>query len=342
MNATGLPWLPRLVPKARPTTVRPVKRQGVVRISEQMSVGLPWHRYTASWQPAPDAPAETFYSEEGPGWNDVELAVAWGRQRAPIVYVRLGEGLSEIYNAGEKDDGGRNPTERWLGSRRRRARDVHPDYGGIVYINEEQPSLIPTGKFRAVWELDDGDAEEHEGEFDDVEAAVDWGRERAPVVLVAELPSSWTGRVPTYEIRSAGDDDPEGEPLERLRPGHGQATLEWSFSTQRAVSGHEPREFAEQLEAVLREDETVWEVRCELREESPMAWSFPAILVEGEEEEPIAPPPIRGWINVSFHVAAPLRNRAFDVALRALLQGLTAAGETDHGYTGNFDLRAVN
>jgi hypothetical protein len=82
-----------------------VKRQGVVRISAQMRVELPWHRYTASWQPEPDAPAETFYSEDGPGWNDVEQAVAWGRQHAPIVYVRLGEGLSEIYNAGEKDDG---------------------------------------------------------------------------------------------------------------------------------------------------------------------------------------------------------------------------------------------
>jgi hypothetical protein len=166
------------------------------------------------------------------------------------------------------------------------------------------------------------------------------GRERAPVVLVAELPSGWIGRVPTYEIRSAGDVDPEREPLERLRPRRGQETLEWAFSTQRAVSGHEPREFAEQLEAALREDETLWEVRCELREESPMAWSFPEILVEGEEQPPM-PPPIRGWIDVSFHVAAPLRKRAFEVALRALHQGLTAAGETAHGYTGNFELRAV-
>lgn len=41
----------------------------------------------------------------------------------------------------------------------------------------------------------------------------------------------------------------------------------------------------------------------------------------------MAPPPIRGWIGMSFHVAAPLRNRAFEVALRALHRGLTAAGE---------------
>ena len=217
---------------------------------------------------------------------------------------------------------------------------MHPDYGGVVYINEEQPSLIPTGKFHAVWELGDDQVEELDEDFDDVEAAVDWGRERAPVVLVAELPSGWSGRVPTYEIRAAGDEDPEGEPLERLRPGRGQETLEWAFSTQHTVSGHEPQEFAEQLQAALREDETVWEVRCELREESPMFWSFPAMLVEGEEHPP-APPPVRGWIDVSFHVAAPLRTRAFEVALGALHRGLTAAGETAHGYMGHFEVRAV-
>jgi hypothetical protein len=305
-----------------------------------MRVEVPWHRYTVSWQPDPDGPAETFYSEEGPGWNDVEQAVAWGRQRAPIVYVRLGEGLSEIDNAGEKDDGRRNPTERWPGSRRQRARDVHPDYGGVVYINEQQPSLIPIGKFRAVWELDNGEVQEHDAGFDDVEAAVDWGRERASVVLVAELPSAWIGRVPTYEIRSAGDEDLEGELVERLRPGRGEETLEWAFATQRAVSGHEPREFAPQLEALLREDETVWEVRCELREELPISWSFPVIVGEGEDQPP-APPPIRGWIDVSFHVAAPLRKRAFEVALHALHRGLAAAGETEYGYTGSFELRAV-
>ena len=76
------------------------------------------------------------------------------------------------------------------------------------------------------------------------------------------------------------------------------------------------------------------------RPHQPLAWSFAAILVEGEEQPP-APPPIRGWIDVSFHVAAPQRNRALDVALRALHRGLTAAGETAYGYTGNFELRAV-
>jgi hypothetical protein len=305
---------------------------------EEMRVELPWHRYTASWQLEPHEPGETFYSEDGPGWNEVEQAVTWGRRRAPVVYVRLGEGLSKIYNAGEEDDGGRNPTERWPRSRRRRARDVHPDYGGVTYINEELPLLIPIRKFRAVWESDDDQMEVHEELFDDVEAAVDWGRDRAPVVLVAELPSSgWSGRVPTYEIRSAGDEDPEGAPVERLRPRQGQETLEWVFSTRRAVSAHEPRELAEQLEAALREDETVWEVRCEPTD-MPSFFSFGTIIIEGEEHQS---PPIRGWIDVSFHVSAPLRKRAFEVAFGSLHRGFTAVGETAIGASGSYRLRAL-
>jgi hypothetical protein len=317
-----------------------VKREGTVRIIEEMRAELPWHRYTASWQPAPDAPAETFYSEDGPGWNDIEEAVAWGRRHAPVVYVRLGRALNETYNAGEKDDRGRPPTERWSGSRRRRARNVHPDYGGVVYIDEEQLSLMPAGTFRAAWASADDEFLEEADEFDDVEQAVDWGRERATVVLVAELPSSWS-YFPAYEIRSAGDEDPPGEPVERLRPRSGEETLTWAFSTQRAASGHDPGEFGQRLEAALRKDDTVGEVRCDVREETPLGWSFAAIIDE-DGEQLAAPLPIQGWIDVSFHVSAPTRKRGFEVALGALHRALTAAGETQFGFTGGINLRAVD
>lgn len=40
--------------------------------------------------------------EDGPGWNDVEEAVAWGRARAPRVLLRLGADESSIYSAGEQ------------------------------------------------------------------------------------------------------------------------------------------------------------------------------------------------------------------------------------------------
>jgi hypothetical protein len=41
--------------------------------------------------------------EEGPGWDDVEEAIAWGRARAPEVYVGLGGTGATYYSAGVND-----------------------------------------------------------------------------------------------------------------------------------------------------------------------------------------------------------------------------------------------
>lgn len=244
-----------------------MERQGVVRVREEVQVELPWHRYTASWQPSPDGPAMSFYSEGGPGWNEIEDAITWARSHAPIVYVRLGQGLSEIYNAGERDGDAQRPTERWPGAPPARAREVHPDYGGVVYVDEEHLVFVPTGRFSAVWGSASGELlEDAEDLFEDLEAAVDWGRRRAAVVLVAELPLSWS-HVPTYEIRSAGEEDPPGDPLERLRPRPGQATMEWSFTTQETVSETEPDAYSRELEDALRRDNTVSDPVCRVLEE---------------------------------------------------------------------------
>ncbi len=62
--------------------------------------------------PAPDPDTHTFSGywdrsdppeilEQGPGWDDVEEAIAWGRERAPRVMVRLGQDETSIYSAGE-------------------------------------------------------------------------------------------------------------------------------------------------------------------------------------------------------------------------------------------------
>jgi hypothetical protein len=34
-------------------------------------------------------------------WDDVEDAIAWGRSRAPVVVVRLGNTIDTLYSAGE-------------------------------------------------------------------------------------------------------------------------------------------------------------------------------------------------------------------------------------------------
>ena len=220
----------------------------------------------------------------------------------------------EIYDAGERDGDAQRPTERWPGARAERAGNVHPDYGGVVYVDEEHPVFVPTGRFSAVWgSASGGLLEEAEDLFEDLEAAVDWGRERAPIVLVAELPLSWSN-VPAYEIRSAGDADPPGDPLERLRPRRGQETMEWSFTTQETVSETEPHAFSRELEDALRRDETVT---------IPSAACSTSIPASGHSRTPVAAgdharPPIRGWVDVSFRVSAPTRKRAFELAITAL------------------------
>ena len=321
-----------------------MERQGVVRVREELSVELPWHRYTASWQPSAEGPAATFDSEDSPGWNDVEEAIKWARSHAPIVYVRLGQALSVIYNAGERDGDPQRPTSRWPGARPERVDHVHPDYGGVVYVDEEHLTFVPTGRFSAVWGATSGEwLEDAEELFEDVEAAVDWGRKRAPVVLVAELPLSWSF-VPMYEIRSAGDEDPPGDLLERLRPRRGQETMEWSFTTQETVSETEPGAFSRQLEDALRKDNTVSDPVCRVLEEQPGFHSRPVIVATEDADDTVIAqqPPIRGWVDVSFRVSAPTRQRAFELSFAALHRARDTGEETVYSFIGNFTLHAIS
>jgi hypothetical protein len=38
--------------------------------------------------------------EQGPGWTNAASAVAWGRERAPVVLIRLG--LDRSFSAGDR------------------------------------------------------------------------------------------------------------------------------------------------------------------------------------------------------------------------------------------------
>lgn len=291
-----------------------MERQGVVRVREEVQVELPWHRYTASWQSSPYASVE-----EGPGWNDVEEAIAWARRHAPIVHVRRDHGATETYDA---DDTG----------------ERDPRYGGVVHVDEEHAEFVPTGRFTAVWGSESGEwLEEAVDLFEDVEEAIDWGRERAPVVLVAELPASWSS-VPTYKIRSAGEVDPPGESPERLRPRLGEDTMEWSFTTQETVSETEPEAFRGELEDALRQDPTVIDPVCRVLREQPVPSVRPFALVDTGMEEPA----IRGWVEVNFLVSAPTRKRAFDLAFTALHRARDMGEETVTEFIGDFTLHAVS
>jgi hypothetical protein len=54
------------------------------------------HRYDGHWETGD----ETRPVEQGPGWDDAEEAIRWGRERAPLVTIRIG---TTTYSAGDQD-----------------------------------------------------------------------------------------------------------------------------------------------------------------------------------------------------------------------------------------------
>lgn len=312
-------------------TVLVVDKRGVVRVCAEFSVRVQWFRYSASWQPDPEASSGTFYSEDGPGWNDVEGAVAWGRRRAPVVYVRLGDGWRDWYNAGELDDRQRPPTKRWPGSARRRAANREPDYGGVVYIGEEFPDYVSTGRFNAVWS-DDAEVLEHERDLDDVDAAIDWGRARAPVVLVAEAPNSWSS-FPTYEVRSAGEQDPIGERVPRIRARTDGGALIWELRTKVAARSTNAAEYARRLEDTLAATPAVISARCGPAERSPRAWTSAQLSAKTDALAPAPTSDLRAvpddWVDVVVRTSAAARSQAHHAAFHAVATAhYSLTGET--------------
>ena len=310
-------------------------RRGIVEIRQDVEVQLPWHRFIARWQRPPDAAAT-----EERGWSDLGSAIEWARRRAPIVTVLLGEGWHEVYNAGERDADASDP--RWKGAVRRRAANVDPDYGGEVFVGEERPWIQPIESYTATWLDTDGEPLERQDGFSDVEDAIDWARERAEVVLVAEVPSSYIGP-PWYEIRSAGDGEPPGDQLERLRPRRGEQTMRWAITAQRAAAVLAPSDLAARLEDVLRASGDAFEPACSLLPEPPLGWSLTGITATDAASAHQFMEDMRDrWIDVTFTVEAPRRQAARDRAVRVLFAALDSLGEPPSGALGGFDVRPAS
>jgi hypothetical protein len=90
-----------------------LERLGIVYIARSYP---PWNkpRFTGHWDRG--EPPEML--EQGPGWDDLHDAVAWGTARAPRVLVRLGATEDTIYSAGEvqlteRSDGSETPYPVW-------------------------------------------------------------------------------------------------------------------------------------------------------------------------------------------------------------------------------------
>ena len=97
----------------------PKPLRGVVYIAEELAdAAVPGPtRYYGHWE----ADDREGLLEQGPGWDDVEEAIAWGRARAPVVLLRLGRNVPQRhFSAGEKAPEGIRPPggiERWPSGR---------------------------------------------------------------------------------------------------------------------------------------------------------------------------------------------------------------------------------
>jgi hypothetical protein len=82
--------------------------QGIVYIAEELddaAVRGPT-RYYGHWE----AENRGGVLEQGPGWDDVEEAIVWGRARAPVVLLRLGTQAPQThFSAGHKEPEGIPP-----------------------------------------------------------------------------------------------------------------------------------------------------------------------------------------------------------------------------------------
>jgi hypothetical protein len=191
-----------------------MKRSGRVEIRQQQTCYVQSPRYNAHWERRAKYVEATF--------DELEEAIEWGRARAPRVHVNLRElpGAYVRYSLGDPRSS-EKPWPRPLPPEPRRA----SGFGGQAYISD-QAFWVPEGFVAVHW---DGSSEvetTHHGY--DLERAIDWGRARADIVIVEAPPNSFSVPPAPKAIRySAGNEDPPGEDLPRLRPPSGEKTIGW-------------------------------------------------------------------------------------------------------------------
>jgi hypothetical protein len=196
-----------------------VKLRGRVEIRDELGRDVPSPRYSVSWQRKPndaDAPIVDAAFEELPD------AIEWARARARQVFVDL-------------EDEPSNRVRYFLGNRRSYGEPWPEDlpvapkpvegHGGDAHVRDEA-HWTNRGFLSVHW--DGGQQLERKHHGYDLEAAIDWGRARAKVVVVEILPETYTSPPPPKATRhSAGIQDPPGEALLRLRPREGKQSMKW-------------------------------------------------------------------------------------------------------------------
>jgi hypothetical protein len=176
-------------------------RTGISYVEAEHRIALP--------EPISGAWIKQSSAVERARWDSVTAAVSWGRERAPIVELRLKAHVfpmsirrvgtlgvrllsppiatTDYFQAGVQTGALEHPWRRWPGT----TTELHgrlDGYGGVVRLAARMGpcSLEPLPTFQVSWEAPhDGVMVclAREGGLSEVQA-VDWGRKRAPVVLV--------------------------------------------------------------------------------------------------------------------------------------------------------------
>ena len=188
--------------------------RGRVEIREQLTCYVQSPRYAAHCE------RRTKYVEAM--FDDLDEAIEWSRARAPRVHLNLRElpGAYVRYSLGDPGFA-EEPWPRPLPPEPRRA----SGFGGQAYITD-LAHWVPDGFVAVHW---DGSSEVERTHYGhDLERAIDWGRARADIVIVEAPPNSFSVPAAPKSIRySAGNADPQGEDLPRLRPPSGEETIGW-------------------------------------------------------------------------------------------------------------------
>ena len=95
-------------PRIKATHPRDTLRRGtgIVYIAEEVESDADggWRatgRYAGHWETGVEGAHKML--EWGPGWTDASDAIRWGRERAPLVLIRVGDPPRTYYSAGDRD-----------------------------------------------------------------------------------------------------------------------------------------------------------------------------------------------------------------------------------------------
>jgi hypothetical protein len=173
-------------------------------------------RFWVSWQ-AEDKNEETYDLLEHAEIDGADPAIAWGRQRASVVWIRLGHRGDTYFSAGEHhadDDTDNEPVPHWP--------PAGPPAGGWWTPPEPPPPPTRADGLAVIAELANGTRSEESAAawaYDRIIPAVDADADEETRELLFELMSGW--EIHNGEVQPSSGRLGVSEPEQRLPPRRG-------------------------------------------------------------------------------------------------------------------------